>query len=212
MFPEAIKAHLLADQTLKVKVKMQHQTTNGAIRCRQPSEHVGHQRKEGFAAAAAARHRSASHTFLWLFTDSQLHSNINYLSRQLQRGFGLFSPLRLAPGRPFYPKGRKAKKNTFAVVGQTSFGRLLPPSVDLSWPWLISKKCIKKRHDARLINANSLAVRKPQQLHRAEFPQRYANEDSVRLKIETLVSFFFGEKIGFIELVEHCASRNGPND
>ena len=159
-----------------------------------------------------APHRSASDTFLWLFTDSQLHSNINYLSRQLQRGFGLFSPLRLAPGRPFYPKGRKAKKNTFAVVGQTSFGRLLPPSVDLSWPWLISKKCIKKRHDARLINANSLAVRKPQQLHRAEFPQRYANEDSVRLKIETLVSFFFGEKIGFIELVEHCASRNGPND
>ena len=68
-----------------------------------------------------APHRSASDTFLWLFTDSQLHSNINYLSRQLQRGFGLFSPLRLAAGRPFYPK---AKKNTFAVVGQTSFGRL----------------------------------------------------------------------------------------
>ena len=59
MFPEAIKAHPLADQTLKVKVKMKHQTTNGAVRCRQPSEHVGHQRKEGFAAAAAARHRSA---------------------------------------------------------------------------------------------------------------------------------------------------------
>jgi hypothetical protein len=167
------------------------------------------------AGAANARHRSASDTFLWLFTDSQLHSNINYLSRQLQRGFGLFSFLALLAhsGRPFYSTQHKARKihlpstAKWSLAGSSVQKRLVAHL----------KEMYQQRHaedDARLINANSLAVHKLQTDMAAinssigrnfsklvHFPKDLQMRTMLQPTAKNRNACLFKKKIGFIELV-----------